>query len=209
MGLSQQRMAEIVGVAGWRLAAWERDDGRPNAVHCDRIIGLIRDMPAELLRGLAERVATCTLPRALSSSPKLKLVAVSPPAVAKRPSIVQYIGRNLAPIAQSVLHDMINDRRLQRAIATQDVPAIVSTTRSVLDTPEAAQVGTYRTTINYFLHDGVLFSDAISVAAADDEPLGFTPITIEEIGSDLFGDRIPLERALSLTTGARAHRPDA
>ena len=139
-------------------------------------------------------------------TPRITLLSVSRPAIEKRPSIVGKVGSNLAPIATSVLRDMLDDQALKRAIRQRDVAGVVATTRSVLDTPEAPQIGTFRTTINYFFHDGVQYSDAIAVPAPDDESIGYTPITMEEIGSDLFGDRIELEAALSLVR-ARQSRP--
>lgn len=204
LGLSQQRFGDVLGVASWRVADWERREGEPDEAQSQRIVELVRDLPSELLAGLKERVGRCELPRALSMTKRLNLQAVSPPAIAKRPTILDWVGRDLAPIATSVLREMLDDRDLQKAIARHDVVGVVATTRSVLDTAEAAEITAYRTTINYFFHDGVMFSDAIAVTASDDERIGYTPITVDEIGSDLFGDRIALEQALSLSRARQA-----
>ena len=204
LGLSQQRFGDVLGVASWRVADWERREGEPDEAQSQRIVELVRDLPSELLAGLKERVGRCELPRALSMTKRLNLQAVSPPAIAKCPTILDWVGRDLAPIATSVLREMLDDRDLQKAIARHDVVGVVATTRSVLDTAEAAEITAYRTTINYFFHDGVMFSDAIAVTASDDERIGYTPITVDEIGSDLFGDRIALEQALSLSRARQA-----
>ncbi len=199
IGLSQQRLADVLGVASWRVAGWERREGVPDATQSQRILELLANLPSELLVGLRERVGLCELPRALSMTRRLNLQAVSPSAIAKRPTVVNWIGRDLAPIATSVLREMLDDRDLQKAIARHEVFGVVATTRSVLNTAEAVEMAAYRTTINYYFHEGVLFSDAIAVTASNDERIGYTPIAIEEIGSDLFGDRIALEEALSLS----------
>ena len=198
-GLSQVRMAELVGVNGRRLAAWENGDSEPGAVFKSRVIDLMRDLPSDLLGGLSQSVVRCELPRALCKSGRLNLQAVSGPAIDKRPSIVDWIGRDLVPIACGVLASMLDDRELQRAIVKREVAGVVATTQSVLRTSDAETIGTYRTTINYFFHDNVLYSDAVALPVSADERSGYTPIMIDEVGSDLFGDRDALEAALAAT----------
>lgn len=142
-------------------------------------------------------VQACPAARALCQMPRLRLLAISEPARQKRPTIDDWIGRDLIGIATNVLQEMLDDRPLQRAIARREVVSVVSTTRSVLDTPEAPSIKTFRTTSTYFFHEGALYSDAFSVPVSADEPCGYTPIYIDEMGHDLFGDREVLEAALA------------
>ncbi len=121
---------------------------------------------------------------------------MSGPAIEKRPHIVDWIGKDLAPYACGVLQSILDDSALQRAIKKREIASIVSTTRSVLRIEDSEKIGKYRTTINYFFHDGELFSDAIAVPALDSERIGFTPLLVDELGADLFGDHPALEAAL-------------
>ena len=89
---------------------------------------------------------------------------------------------------------------LQKAIRRREIGGIVSTTASVLATPEAPRIGMYRTTTTYFYHEAKLYSDAMSVLVAPDERHGYTPIYTDEMGQDLFGDRDRLEAALLKST---------
>ena len=198
-GLSQARMAALVRVTGRRLAAWENGESEPGSVYQSRVMDVVRDLPSELLAGLSQSVVRCELPRALCKSGRLNLQAVSGPAIDKRPSIVDWIGRDLVPVACGVLASMLDDRELQRAIVKREVAGVVATTQSVLRTNDAGTVGTYRTTINYFFHDNVLYSDAVALPVSPDERSGYTPIMMDEIGADLFGDHDALEAALAAT----------
>lgn len=189
-------MARLLGVSTRRLAAWEQGIEEPAPAAVARIRDVMRDLPDSLLESLSLSIVGCGLPRALSRSPRLTLQAVSGPAITKRPSIVEWIGKDLEPIATGVLREILDDRELQQSIARREVLTVVATTRSVLRTGEEETVGTYRTTINYFFHDGVVFSDAVAVPAPAEERIGYTPIHPDEIGSDLFGDRDALEQAL-------------
>lgn len=108
-----------------------------------------------------------------------------------------WIGRDLSRIAAGVLEEMLDDKDLQRAISKREVVSVVSTTSSVLETPESTEIGFFRTTSTYFLHDGALYSDAVSVPVSPEEPCGYTPLYADEMGHDLFGDQDALEAALS------------
>ena len=197
-------MAALLGVPASRFSSWEKGDGEPGAAEHERMLKIISDLPGDLMAALRERVVKCDLSRAMSKSTKLNLQCVSGPAIEKRPSIIGWLGRNLAPIADGVLRTMLDDKPLQRAILKREVAGVVSTTRSVLKTAEAETVSTYRTTITYFFHEGELYSDAIGLPVSPDERLGYTPIMFDEIGSDLFGDQLHLQEALALTKARSA-----
>jgi hypothetical protein len=132
---------------------------------------------------LAASIAYCPTPRALSRTPRLELQALSQPAIDKRPQIVNWIGYDLVDIACGVLQEMLDDRLLQRAIADKDISCVVATTRSVLQTPESAQIGAFRTTITYFFHEGTLYSDAISVPASPGDLCGYRAVAMDDIAS--------------------------
>ena len=59
--------------------------------------------------------------RALSRTQNLRLQAVSPPAIAKRPSVVEWIGRDLAGIACGVLAEMLRVVRSGGVIFVRDL----------------------------------------------------------------------------------------
>jgi hypothetical protein len=192
-------MAGLLGVPCSRFAGWESGEGQPGIAEHDRVMLLVSNLPSDLMAALRERVVKCNLSRALSKSGRLNLQSVSGPALEKRPSIIEWLGRNMAPIATGVLRTMLDDGPLQRAIMKREVAGVVSTTRGVLKTAESDSIPAYRTTITYFFHDGELYSDAIGLPVSPDERLGYTPIMFDEIGSDLFGDQLRLQEALALT----------
>ena len=203
-GLSQTRMAAVISVPGSRYSSWEKGEGQPGKAEHDRMLELLSDLPSELMAGLRERVVKCDLARALSKTRELNLQCLSGPAVEKRPSITEWLGHDMAPIATDVLRVMLDDGHLQRSISAREIAGVVATTKSVLKTSESDRIGIYRTTITYFFHDGVLYSDAIGLPVEAEERLGYTPILYDEFGSDLFGDQLRLQEALALTKrGAR------
>jgi hypothetical protein len=112
------------------------------------------------------------------------LQVLSQPAIEKRPSVKDWIGCNLAPIATGILEEMLDDWALQRSIANREIASIVKTTRSVLQTLEHARIGTYRTVITYFFHEGTLYSDAVSTPAPADTPLGYKAIPMDDLPLD-------------------------
>lgn len=199
-GISQTRMAQLVGIAPRRLAHWEKGVDEPDAAVLRRLVELTHKMPSELVASLSASIASCSLPRALSRSASLNLQAYSVPAMRKRPNISEWVGRDLAPVACGVLRSMLDDGPLQRAIMQRDVASVIATTESVLRTGEANVVGLFRTTINYFFHDGTLYSDAIAVPALPGERIGYTPLITDEVGADLFGDRDALVEGLAAGT---------
>jgi hypothetical protein len=179
------------------MAAVERGEIEPSPELLRRLVDLSHRLPSELMSSLSTSVGRSRLSRALSRSSRLRLEALSGPAIQKRPQVVDWIGRDLAPVACGVLRSILDDGALQRAIKKHEVASIVTTTRSVLRIGESEEIGTYRTTINYFFHDGVLFSDAIAVPAPESERMGFTPLTVDELGDDLFGDHPAFEAAMA------------
>ena len=120
------------------------------------------------------------MPRALSRGQNLRLQVVSRPAIEKRPSVVNWIGRDLAKIAAGVLQEMLDDRILQQSIASGEIACVLATTESVLRTPEHPSIGKFQTAITYFFHDGTLYSDAISAPAAADAVCGYRAIPMDE-----------------------------
>jgi transcriptional regulator with XRE-family HTH domain len=203
-GLSQARMAALMGVSQRTISRWERGEDNPSLHQQKRLRDLGWEPPGSLLYGLVSSIINCPAPRALSRSQRLTLQALSGPAVAKRPSIRNWIGQDLMPIASGILSQMLDDRGLQRAIGRREVAGIVATTRSVLDTPEAARIGSYRTTITYFFHEGTLYSDAISVSVPEGGKLGYAAIPMDQVGLDSLADRARVEE--SLTTAERRFR---
>lgn len=178
-GLSQAEMADVMQVSQRTISRWERGDDSPGIQFKKRLRDLALDPPELFLRALGTAVTNCPVPRALSRSQSLRLLAVSPPALEKRPSIEHWIGRDLAPIATGILLEMLDNRDLQNAIAAREVIGVKTVAKSVLSTPESDAVGKFRTTISYFFHEGALYSDAISAPAGDDEPVGYWPLAVE------------------------------
>lgn len=74
-----------------------------------------------------------------------------------------------------------DDRPLQRGIAKREIACVLATTRSVLQTAEHPRIGTYRTTITYFFHEGTLYSDAISVPVKAGAVLGYRAVAMDEM----------------------------
>jgi len=181
--LSQKALSEVTGVSQKTISRWERGEVLPGSAAQRELIDLLRRPTNDLLASMIVGVRNCPTPRALSRLPGLRLIAVSRPALEKRPSIADWIGQDLVPIATGVLQDMLDDRRLQRAIALQEVACLVTTTDSVLRTREHAQVGKFQTTISFFAHDGEIYSDAISIPAPASAVRGYRPVMID----DMFG----------------------
>jgi len=181
--LSQSQLGSMLGVSQRTISRWERGQDRPGLRHQMRLRDLGWQLPNQLVRQLATAVRLCPAPRALSRTPRLALQVLSQPAIAKRPSIVGSIGLELAPLATGILREMLDDRLLQRAIQRGEIATVVSTTGSVLRTIESAAIGNWQTTIAYYFDDGVLFSDAISVPAADDAPHGYHAIARDDDAS--------------------------
>lgn len=180
-GVTQMRLAALVGVSQRTISRWERGEDRPSLDQQRLLRDLAWEPTAPMLRSLAGSVSHCPAPRALSRTRNIRLQAVSRPALAKRPSVAEWIGRDLAPIACGILAEMLDDTPLQRAIVSRQVAFVVATSQSVLQTVEHPRIGTYRTTISYFFHEGTLYSDAISVPVSADASLGYTAIPMDAL----------------------------
>ena len=180
-GLTQGRMATVIGVSQRTVSRWERGDDKPSLDLQRKLRDMGWEPPGLLLASLAQSVRHCPFPRALSRTQKLRLQVLSGPAIRKRPSVVNWVGRDLAPIACGILQEMQDDRGLQKSIAGREIACILSTTRSVLRTKEHRRIGTYRTVITYFFHEGTLYSDAISMPVAAGAELGYRAIAMDEV----------------------------
>ena len=180
-GLTQGRMATVIGVSQRTVSRWERGDDKPSLDLQRKLRDMGWEPPAHLLASLAHSVRHCPVPRALSRTQRLQRQAVSGPAIKKRPSVANWIGRDLAPIACGILEEMLDDRSLQKSIAAREIACILTTTRSVLRTKEHRRIGSYRTVITYFFHEGTLYSDAVSTLAPAGAVLGYRAVAMDEV----------------------------
>lgn len=183
--LSQTQLADIIGVAQRTISRWERGEDRPGLSQQKRLRDLSWEPPTRFIESLATAVTHCPAPRALSRGANINLQAISKPAIDKRPSIRNWLGRDLVKIASGVLEEMLDNRELQRSIAQGEISCVVTTSKSVLRTEESDQIDTYQTTINYFHHDGTIYSDAISAQVSDDVAHGYTPIAMDDVCDNL------------------------
>jgi transcriptional regulator with XRE-family HTH domain len=179
--LTQERLGLLLGVSQKTISRWERDEDRPRLDQQRRFRDLAAEPADTISQTLRMSVEHCPAQRGLSFYKNLRLIAVSRPAIAKRPSIVNWIGRDLLPLACGVLAEMRDDAALQRDIAKGEVLCVSTVSRSVLRTPEHEQIGTHQTTISYYWIDGRLFSDAIGVPAPCTSQLGYTPLRMDEL----------------------------
>ncbi len=182
--LSQSMLSEMTGVSQKTISRWERGEVAPSGPVQNQLVEMLRRPTSNLMTSMLNAVKHCPAPRALSRMPSLRLLAVSPPAIEKRPSIVNYIDHDLSSLACGILEEMLDDRQLQRSIALQEINCVVTTTDSVLKTSEHATIGKFQTTITYFSHDGSLYSDAVSVPAAASAVRGYRPIAVDNLIAD-------------------------
>lgn len=199
-GLTQARMAGLMGVSQRTVSRWERGQDNPSIAQQKRLRDLEWEPAPGVLGSLATSIVHCPAPRALTRTDRLTLVALSKPALAKRPSIRDWIGKDLVPIATGILEEMLDDRMLQKAIANGEIAGVVTTTGSVLRTPESPKIGNFHTTITYFHHDGTLYSDAISFPAPADAEHGYRIIAMDDMDPDAL-----LPRETDSASGA--HKP--
>jgi DNA-binding XRE family transcriptional regulator len=193
-GVTQERMAAVFGVSQRTISRWERGDDTPSLEWQRHLRDLGWRPPGTVLASLAASIPHCPFPRALSRTLGIRLQALSQPAIQKRPSVIEWIGRDLALIATGVLQEMLDDTALQAAIANREIAGVIATTRSVLRTAEDAQIGAYHTVVTYFFHEGTLYSDAVSTPAPADTPLGYKAVPMDEFAS--------MTQALPLVGGA-------
>ncbi len=181
-GLSQMDMAKLMRVSQRTISRWERGEDNPGIQYKKHLRDLALEPPEVFLRSLIAAVVNCPVPRALTRTQNLQLIAVSKPALVKRPSIEDWRGKNLVEIASGVLQEMLDDQELQQAISKREVVGVTTVARSVLDTPESPDITTFRTTISYFYHEGTLYSDAISAPVDASETPGYWPFKSDEDG---------------------------
>lgn len=182
-GMTQQRFAALLKVSQRTVSRWERGEDRPGLPQQRYLRDLTRIPDTALSARLFQSVANCPMPRALSRTPNIILQAVSRPAIAKRPSVMEWVGCDLSKIATGVLAEMLDDRILQAAIAGGEIACVRATTQSVLRTAEHPDIGKFETTITYFFHDGALYSDAISAPAGADAVCGYLAIPVDDVAA--------------------------
>lgn len=180
-GLSQARIAAMLGVSQRTVSRWERGEDNPSLTQQRQLRDLGWEPTGSVLQTLYASIVHCPVPRALSRGARLTLLAVSKPAIEKRPSIANWIGRDLAPAASGVLAQMLSDAELQRGILRREISAVVATTHGVLRTGEDCKVTAHRTTISYFHHEGTLYSDALSMPTSLDEPCGYMAVPMDSL----------------------------
>src|SRR5262245_16427773 len=117
-GMTQQRLGALLKVSQRTVSRWERGEDRPALPLQLDLRDLTRIPDTNLSARLFQSVANCPMPRALSRTANIILQAVSRPAIAKRPSVVEWVGRDLSRIATGVLAEMLDDRVLQAGIAS-------------------------------------------------------------------------------------------
>ena len=177
--LTQTRLALMLGVSQRTISRWERGEDKPSLAQQNRLRDLNRSPDGLLARRLFAAVEHCPAPRALSRMPNLRLLALSPAAIRKRPTITEWVGHDLRKIASGVLAEMLDDRILQKSIARGEIACVLTTTQSVLRTVEAPAIETFSTTITYFHQDGTLYSDAISQPAPPGAACGYRAIPMD------------------------------
>jgi transcriptional regulator with XRE-family HTH domain len=177
--LKRTHLATILGVNPGAVSVWERNKDVPAARHQRQLRDLAAHPDVLLSWQLFASVKHCGLSRALCRTPSLRLLALSEPAIKKRPSVTEWLGRDLAKIACGVQQEMLDDRVLQTATVKGEIFSVMAVTKSVLQTAEHPRIGIYQTAISYFFHEGTLYSDAISVPAPDDTPCGYRAIAMD------------------------------
>jgi transcriptional regulator with XRE-family HTH domain len=183
-GLSQQYVADLLGVSQKTISRWESGVNKPG-LHYQRKFRDLFSRPSNIGQGvLLAAVKTCPAPRSLCLHENLNLKALSPPAIAKNPSMAGWIGRSLTPIARGVLAEMLDDRLLQSTIEKGEIACISAVTRDNFRDTGTLPVTAYRTAISFFRIGNVLFRDAISVPAPANSELGYWPVLLDEMISE-------------------------
>jgi transcriptional regulator with XRE-family HTH domain len=185
-GYSQHQLSQLIGVSQRTISRWERGDDNPSIAQQKRLRDLGWEPPGSLLRSLISAVTMCPVPRALSKTPRLLLLAVSKPALEKRPILADKIGTELIGDASGVLRTMLDDRQLQRSIAQREVAGVVATTQSVFDMEGPPVTSAFQTTVTYFWHEGTLYSDAISMPVPPDVATGYSPVPMDDFQPESF-----------------------
>jgi hypothetical protein len=118
----------------------------------------------------------------------LNLLAISQPAIAFRPSIANWIGHDLAPIARGPVRNMIENRELLQSVLKGEVACISALTQSSFRLAEQPK-GSFLTTISFFHIDGNLLCDAITVQTPEtgdpeSSRAGYRIIRLDEMVGD-------------------------
>jgi DNA-binding XRE family transcriptional regulator len=187
--LKRTHLATILGVTPSAVSVWERNKDAPPPYLQRQLRDLCAHPDILLSWKLFASVKHCSLSRALCRTPNLRLMALSGPAIEKRPSVREWLGCDLAKIACGVQQEMLDDRPLQSAMAKGEIFSVMAVTKSVLRTGEHSGIGAHRTTISYFFHEGTLYSDAISVPAPAETPCGYWAIAMD--GPIALASRLP------------------
>jgi DNA-binding XRE family transcriptional regulator len=180
-GLTQQYVADLLGVSQKTISRWESGVNKPSLRHQMKFRDLFSQPSNVGLGALFAAVKTCPAPRSLCLHENLNLMALSRPAIAKNPSIVSWIGCSLTAIARGVLAEMLDDRLLQSTIQKGEIACISAVTQSNFQNAEALSAMAYRTTISFFRIDNMVFRDAISVPAPANSELGYRPVLLDEM----------------------------
>ena len=178
-------MGELMSVSQRTISRWERGDDTPSISRQKRLRDLGWEPSMILLENMGPSIVHCPAPSPLTRGENLTLQAMSKPAIDKRPSMQDWIGRDLREIATGILQEMLDDHELQRAINKKEIACVVATSKSVLRTEESASIGTFETTISYFYHEGTRYQDAISVPVLDERAHGYLAVPMDEVIADL------------------------
>ncbi len=182
--LTQQQVGDLLGVSQKTVSRWESGENKPSSTQLKQFRDLFRQ-PSSVVSDMLElAVKACPAPRALCFHHNLTLQALSEPAIAKRPSMANWLGCSLLPIASGVLMEMLDDRELQRSIARGEIACVTSVTRSVFHTQEQPAMGTYSTATAFFRIGGILFRDAISVPVPGDAKCGYWAVPMDDMAGE-------------------------
>jgi transcriptional regulator with XRE-family HTH domain len=188
-GYTQEALAFAIGVSQRTVSRWERGVDSPSMQHQKKLRDLGWQPPGYFFDALAHSVAQAPVARALTMTDRLRLLAVSRPAIIKRPSIVNWIGKDLNKIAGGVLRDMLDDRALQRSIRRREIASIQTITTGVLRTEDKPITEKFATTITFFYEDGTVFRDAVSSPAPANATCGYWPVAMD-VAAQRFGEII-------------------
>jgi DNA-binding XRE family transcriptional regulator len=165
-GLTQQDLGLLIGVSQKTISRWEKRENSPSIAQQRLLREMIRDPSSIGSAALSTAVRYAPVPRILCFHRNLNVQALSQPAIALRPSIANWIGLDLAPVARGILRDMIENRELQQSVLKGEVACISALTQSSLELTEHP-TGSFLTTIAFLRMDGKLLCDAITVRAPE------------------------------------------
>ncbi|MGO8953927.1 MAG: helix-turn-helix transcriptional regulator [Rhodomicrobium sp.] len=182
-GLSQRDLGLLLGVSQKTISRWESGENKPNLTQQKQFRDVLYKPSDISLDILKVAVNNAPVPRALCFHRNLNLQALSQLRIAKRPSIVNWIGLDLVRIVCGVQAQMLEDRALQRSIFKGEIACISIVSRSSFLTREHATIGMWRSTVSFFRIDGTLFRDSISVPDHEGSKPGYWPLPMDEIAA--------------------------